>query len=268
MRAPKIHFAWLLAVVLFTSGTVLRAEPGSVPASSQLNLNQIVSRMEAARLLSKETEPFLLTREYRMFHGDDAQPTSEVKAQINVVPPYERDYKILESKGSDRGEKVVRKILDHEAQAEKSSPPPTAIVHDNYDFGLDGEQNFEGTHCYVLSLHPKRKDPSLIDGRAWVDAGTFLIRKVEGTLAKSPSWWVKDVALTVLFGEIGGVWTQTATSAIANVRIIGKYTVTGNATNLQPASSDAANRLSKKVPVHVRQSMPATILYPGSMVTR
>lgn len=267
MQALNFQFVWLFAVVLLTGGTLSRAEQGPAPDLNPLDLNQIVSRMEAARLLAKETEPFLLTREYRMFHGNDAQPASEVKAQINFVPPHERDYKIVESKGSDRGEKVVRKILDHEAQAEKSSPPPTAIVHDNYDFDLVGEQDLQGARCYVLSLHPKRKDPSLIVGRAWIDAGTFLVRKVEGAMSKSPSWWVKDVTLTVLFGEIGGVWTQTATSAIANVRIIGKYTVTGNATNLQTASAEAANRPSRKIPVHVRRSLPA-VLYPGVMVTR
>ena len=268
MRALNFQLVWLFATMLLTSGTLLWADEGPAAASNQPDLNQIVSRMEQARLRAKETEPFLLTREYRMFHGDEAQPASEVKAQINVVPPHERDYKIIESKGSDRGEKVVRKILDHEAQAEKSSPPPTAIVHDNYDFGLDGVQNFQGARCYVLSLHPKRKDPSLIDGRAWIDANTFLIRKIEGQMSKSPSWWVKDVTLTVLFGEIGGVWTQTSSDAIANVRMIGKYTVTGTATSLQTASADAANRPSKKLPLHGRRSAPAAILYPGVLVAR
>jgi hypothetical protein len=268
VRALNFQIVWLFATVLLTSSTLLWAENGPAAPSAQPDLKQIVSRMEAARLLAKETEPFQLTREYRMFHGDEAQPASEVKAEINVVPPHERDYKIIESRGSDRGEKVVRKILDHEAEAEKSSPPPTAVVHDNYDFGFEGEQNFQGARCYILSLHPKRKDPSLIDGRAWVDASTFLIRKVEGVMSKSPSWWVKDVTLTVVFGEIGGVWTQTNTSAIANVRIIGKYTVTGNATNLQPASADAANRPPRKLPTRTRPHAPTAVLYPGVLMTR
>lgn len=225
--------------VLLT-GSSLFAQPAP-------DLNQIVSRMEEARIRAKQTEPFLLTREYQMFHGYESKPTSEVKAEINVVPPTERQYKIVSSKGSDRGEKVVRKILDHESAAEKSTPPPTAIVHDNYEFGFEGEANFQGARCYVLSLRPRRKDPSLVEGRAWVDANTFLIRKIEGQMSKSPSWWVKGVQLTVLFGEIGGVWTQLSSDAVADVRILGRYSVIGRATNLQTATTAAANRLPKKI---------------------
>jgi len=237
VRALKFQIVSLFALL---TGSVLQAQ--HVP-----DLNQIVSRMEEARLRAKQTEPFLLTREYRMFHGNDSWPTSEVKAEINVVPPTERDYKIVSSKGNDRGEKVVRKILDHEAEAEKSTPPPTAVVHQNYDFALEGEASFQGARCYVLSLKPKRKDPALVEGRAWVDANTFLIRKIEGQMSKSPSWWVKDVQLTVLFGEIGGVWTQLSSDAVADVRILGRYSVTGRATDLQTATTAAANRPPKKL---------------------
>jgi Outer membrane lipoprotein-sorting protein len=262
VRALKFHLGWLFTAVLL-SGGALRAEQPATP-----DLKQIVSNMETARVQSKQTEPFLLTREYRLFHGDEVTPTSEVKAEINVVPPHERDYKIVESKGSDRGEKVVRKILDHESEAEKRSVPPTALVSDNYDFGFLGEQSFQGAHCYVLSLHPKRKDPSLIEGKAWVDASTFLVRKVEGAMSKSPSWWVKDVTVTVLFGEISGVWTQTATNAVANVRIMGKYTVSGRSTSLLSATAEASNRVQKKVLPRARRNAPGVVLYPGVLVTR
>ncbi len=236
MRALQLQFALLIA--LLAGGALAQPAP---------DLSQIVSRMEEARLRAKQTEPFMLTREYTMFHADDVRPTAEVKAEISVVPPTEREYKIVSSKGNDRGEKVIRKILDHEAEAEKSTPPPTAIVHENYDFSFEGEADFQGAHCYVLSLKPKRKDPALVEGRAWVDANSFLIRKIEGEMSKSPSWWVKSVQLTVLFGEIGGVWTQLSSDAVADVRVLGKYSVIGRATNLQTATTAASNRVPKKI---------------------
>ncbi len=236
MRALKTQLVFFFA--LLTGGALAQQAP---------DLNQIVTHMEEARVRAKQTEPFLLTREYRMFHGDDTKPTSEVKAEINVIPPTERDYKIVSAKGSDRGETVVRKILEHEAAAEKSTPPPTAIVHQNYEFGYEGEAQFQGARCYVLSLKPKRKDPALVEGRAWIDANSYLIRKIEGQMSKSPSWWVKDVQLVVLFGEIGGVWTQLSSDAVADIRILGKYSVIGTATNLQTAPAAAANRVPKKI---------------------
>jgi len=232
------------------------------------DLSQIVSQMEAARARTLVTEPFLVTREYQMFRGDDAQPSSEVKAEINVVPPNEREYKILETKGSGKGEKVVRKILDHETQSERKSPPPTAIIHQNYEFSFDREEDFEGAHCYVLFLHPKREDTSLVNGRAWVDANTFLIRKIEGEMAKSPSWWVRDVKLSVQFGEIGGVWTQTATDAVAEVRWFGKYKFNGRATKVETATDLAANRPPRKMQPKSRRAIPAEAVYGGASITR
>jgi hypothetical protein len=237
-------------------------------ASPGISLDEIVLRMEQATAQAKQTGPFLLTREYRMYHGDDSNPASEVKAEINVVPPHERDYKIVESHGSDRGEKVVRKILDHEVQADKTNPSPMAVVRQNYEFQYAAEDTYQGAHCYVLTLHAKRKDPSLVEGKAWVDANTFLIRKVEGELSKSPSWWVKEVKLIVQFGKIGGVWTATASDAVAEVRFLGKYTVNGRALEVETSNALAARgkpAQKKMFSRSPRQNVPATMLYPGVM---
>ena len=268
MRALRLQFILLLVAMALAITMPLRSR-AQQPASSTPTLSEIVSRMEAAREQSKQTAPFQLTREYRMYHDDDAKPTSEVKAEISVIPPHEREYKIIEANGSDRGEKVVRKILDHESEADKVNPPPTALIPKNYDFALLGEDHFQGTRCFVLQLKPKRKDPSLVDGRAWIDANTYLVRKVEGQMSKSPSWWVKDVRLTVLFGEIGGIWTQLSSNAIANVRIMGRYSVSGRATNVQTSAAMASNRQKKALGRVRRTSVPAPVLYnTGVIVAR
>ena len=262
LSGPKI---WLFLAALFI-GTLpiiahTQTKPGNQVQSEHLTLDQVVDRMEQARLHNKQTVPFLLTREYQMFHGEEATPASQVKAQISVVPPSVRDYKIIESQGSDRGEIVVLKILVHEAAAEKLNPSPTAIVRDNYDFTDAGRQMFEGVSCYILGLKPKREEPSLIEGRAWVDPVTFAIRKIEGKLAKSPSWWVKDVNLVINFGEIGGVWMQTASHAVADVRVAGKYTVLGRALDVQTADSVAMNTSAPKKAFERRHNLPAAFLY-------
>jgi hypothetical protein len=267
VRALGLKALWLIAIVLIAVGPFLRLK-AQQHNSTTPSLDYIVTQMEEARSTVKATEPFQLTREYQMFHGDDATPASEVKAEINVVPPRDRDFKIVEAKGSDRGEKVVRKILEHEAKAEKSDPAPTAIVRQNYDFSYAGEARLDGLRCYLLQLHPKRKDTSLVEGTAWVDANSYLVRKIEGDLSKSPSWMVKSVKLTVLFGEVGGVWMQTMSHAIADVRILGKYVVEGRALNVQTASSVASIR-PKKNSMRGRSVLPAEALYQaGPLVTR
>jgi hypothetical protein len=263
---------WLFVAALFIATLPVIAHPqerAGTQGGQNLRLDDIVTRMEQARLRNKVTLPFQMTREYKMFHGDERTPASDVKAEINVVPPSQRDFKIVETKGSDRGEKVVRKILEHEADAEKITPSPTGVTRDNYDFSLSGRQMFEGVSCYVLTMKPKRQEPSLVDGRAWVDPDTFAVRKIEGKMAKSPSWWVKDVNLVVNFGEIGGIWMQTASHAVADVRVIGKYTVQGRALQVQTASSIASNAgLQKKILDRRRGALPAALVYGSGALSR
>ena len=55
----------------------------------------------------------------------------------------------------------------------------------NYDFALLGRETIEGHDCYVLQLMPKRQAVELIRGKAWVDAGDFTIRRMEGSPAKT-----------------------------------------------------------------------------------
>lgn len=260
---PKRSLWLVLAATVIVSTLPMIAhsqnKPGKKVQAQNLTLDQIVARMERERIRTKQTVPFLLTREYKLYHADDTQPTSDVKAEISVATPSQRDYKIVSSEGSDRGEKVVRKILEHEAAAEKVTPSPTGITAENYIFTELGRAMFEGVNCYVLGLKPKRQEPSLIDGRAWVDPNTFAVRKIEGKMSKSPSWWVKDVDLVVNFGEIGGLWMQTESQATADVRIIGRYTVFGRALNVQTGNAVAAN-LS---PAKRRSGLPATFVYGG-----
>jgi len=173
-----------------------------------------------------------------MFSDRNSAPMAEVKAALVYDPSGNNGYQILESKGSERGSKIVSRLLDGEANgwSKCNHPhPPTAISRDNYDFTFLGTDALDGHRTYVLGLHPRRKDTGLIDGKVWVDADTYLVRKIAGHEAKAPSWWVRDVNLTLTFGQIGGMWLQTASQAIADIRIVGKYTLVSRAVEVKSA---------------------------------
>jgi len=74
-------------------------------------------------------------------------------------------------------------------------------------------------------LLPRRKDKSLLRGNVWIDATTFLVRRIQGEPAKSPSWWLRGVRITLLYGDVGGMWLQTGLEATATVRIFGPHTL-------------------------------------------
>jgi hypothetical protein len=99
------------------------------------------------------------------------------------------------------------------------------LNRDNYDFDYIGEAILGGQSCYVLALKPKRKEKELIAGQAWVDQHSFLVRHIEGELAKSPSWWLNKVRVKLGFEDRGGTWLQTEMEAVADVRIVGPHTL-------------------------------------------
>ena len=64
-------------------------------------------------------------------------------------------------------------------------------------------------------------------GQIWVDASTFRIRRIEGVPAKSPSFWIKNIHITLQFAQLGGMWVPVTFDSIATVRLLGEYTLAG-----------------------------------------
>ena len=72
---------------------------------------------------------------------------------------------------------------------------------------------------------PKRKEGNLVRGSIWVDARTYLLHRTEGEPAKRPSWWLRDVHMVFLYGDVEGMWLQISSEATATVRILGQHTM-------------------------------------------
>jgi len=147
--------------------------PASTPEIKFPDLNLMVQRLEDVQHQnSARSRPYEVTREYKVFRGDDKQPTSEVMTQIDFVPPDMKTYKIIGTRGNSRGEKMVREILDRETESAKRGPG-SEISRANYDFLFVGQENFGIVPEYILRIVPKRKDKYLLQGQIWVNASTF-----------------------------------------------------------------------------------------------
>jgi hypothetical protein len=220
---------WLPFVVLLATlglgSSVQMPSPTAETKSPDLNL--ILQRMENVQQQDPaQSRPYEVTREYKVFHGDDKQPTSEVTAQIDFAPPDMKTYKITLARGNARGETMVRELLDRETESAKKGSS-SQIRRSNYDFVVLRQENFGVAPEYVLRIVPKRKDKYLLSGQIWVDASTFRIRRIEGVPAKSPSIWIKGIHVTLQFAQLSGMWLPTSFDAIATVRFFGQYTLAG-----------------------------------------
>ena len=201
--------------------------PSSTAEIKSPDMNLILQRLEDIQHQDPaQSRPYEVTREYKVFRGYDKQPTSEVMAQINFVPPDVKTYKIIQTRGNSRGEKIVRELLDRETESAKKGHG-SEISRTNYDFVFLRQENFGVVPEYVLRIVPKRKDKYLLRGQIWVDASTFHIRRIEGVPAKSPSFWIKDIHITLQYAELGGMWVPVSFDAIATVRFLGQFTLAG-----------------------------------------
>ncbi len=172
------------------------------------------------------SRPYEVTRQYKVFQADDPKPTSEVTAQISFTPPDIKTFKITEEQGNPRGKKIVNAILDQEIASAKAGHKG-AISRSNYDFVFLREQNFGAVPEYVLHIIPKRKEKGLLLGDIWVDAQTYHIRQIVGVPLKSPSFWIKDLHITVQLAAVNGMWIPVSVDAIATIRLLGIYTLSG-----------------------------------------
>lgn len=187
-----------------------------------LDLNTIVARMTERQTQDHaQVKTYTVVRQYTLSSGNDENSDSKVVAEVSYIPP-DKTYEIRETSGSGRGEKVVRRVLDHETQS-SADWHDSAVTTANYEFTLLGREQSKDCNCYVLAIKPKREAKDLIKGKAYVDPDSFQIRRLAGELAKSPSWWVKHVDVTLLFNEVRGMWLQTSAHADADVRLFGRH---------------------------------------------
>ncbi len=202
------------------------AQESTGPAAP--SLTSIIQAMEKVQSDARPQAPYQVIREYRIFGANSSNADSVVVAQIDFRPPGSQNYNLQRRSGSSRGEQVVRRILDHEAEAaaKRDQPRAAGVASDNYDFTYLGETVLDGQPCYLLGLKPKRKEKDLISGEAWVDKHSLLVRNIEGEIAKTPSWWLKRVRVKLAFADVEGTWLQTTMEAVADVRILGPHTLT------------------------------------------
>jgi hypothetical protein len=213
-------------------------------------LKRIVDGLEQTQTGTHSPVPYQIVREYRLSGSKDSRSNSQVVAEVDFRPPNSKDYRIQKSEGSGRGLQVVRRVLDHEVAA-AINQGPTRLTRENYDFSYIGKATLDGQLYNILGLSPKRKEADLITGQVWVDDHSFVVRQIEGELAKSPSWWIRKVSVKLTFSELDGAWLQTGAEATADVRIAGQHTLTSRTLDYRPGNDLAAADSNLRPTAHV-----------------
>jgi hypothetical protein len=241
----RITTQWLMtgaSIVLFCGFGVAQ----ETARSRTMPLGAIIQAMETAQMGVRPHVSYEVIREYRLAGANDSRSDSVVIAELDFRPPASENYRIQKSSGNSRGQQVVRRVLENEVEAASDSHQKrTAISRDNYDFAYIGQLVLDGQPCYLVRLKPKRQEKDLISGTVWVDTHSFLIRQIDGDLARTPSWWVKKVRVKLTFADLDGTWLESGVEAVADVRVVGSYTLTSHILDYRSAAEVASTRSTR-----------------------
>jgi hypothetical protein len=131
-------------------------------------------------------------------------------------------YEIVSRGGS---EYICKRVFVGALDAEKSmwhqGADGSSFTISNYAFEDRGTQA-DGLASIVLK--PRRKDVMLVEGAIFLRPEDADLVRVEGRLAKTPSFWTRRVDIVQRFQRFGGVRMPVAMESVASVRIAGRST--------------------------------------------
>jgi hypothetical protein len=205
-----MRLVWVLAFSLLGGSAVL---PGA--ASSDFSNNPIT------RLFSHAEQPLREYRAFRRMHAS-SEKSAKYDAWLDAWTELKDgrfSYQIVSESGSDVvRSKVLRAVLDREQELINSGGSDKGdLTSANYEFAEGG---LDADGARVVQMKPRRNDVLLVDGRAVLNERGELMR-VEGKLAKNPSFWTSLVNIVRRYARIGGVRVPVATETTAKVKFVG-----------------------------------------------
>lgn len=119
-------------------------------------------------------------------------------------------------------DKVLRGVLDGERDMiARGEARRASLVEANYTFQANGIGE-DGLVNVLLS--PRRNERILVAGQMFLTNDGRLVR-LQGQLAKSPSFWIKNVAIVRTYDRIAGSVVPVALESNAQVRLLGPATL-------------------------------------------
>jgi hypothetical protein len=160
-------------------------------------------------------------RAFRRLEGSNAKfgATGWLDVVTEFDPQDGLRYRILAEEGSARIRGALKSVLDGERKATlQGQSSTTALTRENYEFepgpvGADG--------LVELRVRPRRRDAALVDGSIFVMAEDAGLVRVEGRLAKSPSFWTRSVEVVRRYERRAGVLVPVEVRSLADVKLAG-----------------------------------------------
>ena len=178
------------------------------------------------RFLTRADEPLLSYRGTRRLEGRNERFNvsgwMEIATELTAGGFH---YRVIDEGGSDLIRKrVFRSMLENEEQVFASGDAArSSFTSINYEL-TPGDSVEPG--LVKLFARPKRKDVTLIDGAVYITNTDADLVRVEGQLAKSPSFWTRRIEVVKQYARVAGLRVPVRIDSTAQSRLAGASTMT------------------------------------------
>ena len=121
---------------------------------------------------------------------------------------------------------IITRLMQQEAESvQKGGGAATAISPENYRFTYRGTEELFGLPVYVFQLKPKEKRTGLFKGKIYLDVFSGRIRRAEGEMVKSPSFFVKKIRFVQDYIDYAEFCLPVHIHSEAETRLVGPAVV-------------------------------------------
>ena len=163
-------------------------------------------------------------RALRHLEAKNGSRTGWIDAITEYSPESGFRYQVSAEGGSSHiRTKVLKALLDGERDViARGESARSALTRTNYTFQANGIDD-DGLANVLLS--PRRKERVLVSGMMALNATDGALVRLQGRLAKNPSFWVKNVDIVRTYKRIDGNVVPVALESTAQVRFLGSATL-------------------------------------------
>ena len=211
MRITRARASALLMFTIAGLGTQLGA---TIPDPADRSMRQFLAQDDTQR-------PYRATRR---LEAENGKRTGWLEAVTEYSLESGFRYEVTAEGGSDYiRSKVLRAVLQGEQEAvARGATGRSSLARANYSFQANGVDD-AGLANVILS--PRRQEPVLVAGTMFLQPDDGRLVRLQGELAKSPSFWIKKVEIVRSYERIAGTVVPVTLESKAQLRLLGSATL-------------------------------------------
>jgi hypothetical protein len=208
---PRPCLAIGLALLAATS---IHATRPDMPDMADHTIRRFLARADASHQY----------RAFRRLEAENGDRMGWLEAKTEYSPSSGFRYQVLAEGGSSYiRAKVLRAVLDAEQDfIAGGEAARSTFAASNYTFHADGVDAAGLAH---VILSPRRRERALVSGTMFLQPSDGGLVRLEGRLAKSPSFWVRNVDIVRTYARICGAIVPVALESTAQLRFLGVATL-------------------------------------------